>query len=210
MKSPHEFYLETNGKIIDMDGQHGGQCWDLFALFTQEYCNYIFPCVFTGYVKDYYYHFKELHLDLYFDLITDRHKLQDGDWLIWDYETNPKYCWITRSSHIGMFRKYESNPEQNTILHQTPNSNPICTHQQIADFLGFVGALRPKCYIQNQVVETKVDETPKEEKNLTNNEKHDSIETNQDNNIANEKENVIYWLFELIAKFVVKILKRKE
>ena len=44
MKSPDEFYQETNGKIIDIDHEHGGQCWDLFALFTLEYCNKTFGC----------------------------------------------------------------------------------------------------------------------------------------------------------------------
>ena len=142
MKTPHEFYLETDGKIIDIDGSYGGQCWDLFALFCQEYCNYIFNCPFTGYVADLWYHFYDLHLNVYFDQITDRHQLQDGDWLIWDKSTNP-LCWISDSSHIAMFRKYnDDNPEQNIILTQ----NPGCTHQQDADFLGFVGALRPKCY----------------------------------------------------------------
>lgn len=143
MKTPHEFYLETDGKVIDVDKSYGGQCWDLFALFCQEYCNYVFGCPFTGYVADLWYHFHELHLDCYFEQITDRHQLQDGDWLIWDKTTNP-LCWISNSSHIAMFRKYnDDNPEQNIILSQ----NPGCTRQYVADFLGFVGALRPKCYI---------------------------------------------------------------
>jgi hypothetical protein len=149
MKTPHEFYLETDGKIIDIDGSYGGQCWDLFALFCQEYIGFYFSCLWTGYVEDFWYHFDELHLGVYFEQIPPEkyHELQDGDWLIWVKRTNQN-CWITNSSHIGMFRKYnDTNPEQNIILHQTPNGNPNCTHQQVADFLGFVGALRPKCYI---------------------------------------------------------------
>lgn len=149
MKTPHEFFLETDGKIIDIDGSYGGQCWDLFALFCQEYIGFYFSCLWTGYVEDFWYHFDELHLGVYFEQIQPEkyHELQDGDWLIWVKRTNPN-CWITNSSHIGMFRKYnDTNPEQNIILHQTPNGNPNCTHQQVADFLGFVGALRPKCYI---------------------------------------------------------------
>lgn len=155
MKSPHEFYLETNGKVIDIDGAYGGQCWDLFALFCQEYCNYIFGCPFTGYVEDLWYHFEELHLDYYFEKIPFEkyHELQDGDWLIWVKRTNP-LCWISDSSHIAMFRKYnDGNPEQNIILTQ----NPGCTHQQVADFLGFVGALRPKCYIHEEIIKPAVE-----------------------------------------------------
>ena len=141
--NPHEFYLETNGKIIDVDKYHGGQCWDLFAYFTLKYCGTTFQCKYSGYVKDFYYHFKELGLDKYFDLITNRYELQDGDWLIWDKAVS-QYCWISQFSHIAMFRKYEKGQEQNIILTQNPNGNPNYTHQMLCDFHGFVGALRPK------------------------------------------------------------------
>lgn len=140
--NPHEFYLETNGKLIDVDKQHGGQCWDLFAYFTLKYCGRTFSCPYSGYVKDFYYHFKELGLDKYFDLITNRYELQDGDWLIWDKAVSP-HCWISQFSHIAMFRKYEKGQEQNIILTQNPNGNPNYTHQMLCDFHGFVGALRP-------------------------------------------------------------------
>lgn len=152
MKTPHEFYLENNGKIIDIDGQYGGQCWDLFAKFTMELCNKTFSCLWSGYVKDLWYHFSELGLNEYFEQITDRHKLQDGDWLIWDKNAS-KYCWITNYSHIAMFRTYNpDNSEQNIILTQNPNGNPNYVHQMICDFHGFVGALRPKIYIKTQVL----------------------------------------------------------
>ena len=147
METPHEFYLETNGKIIDIDGSYGGQCWDLFSYFSQKYCGVIFSCQWTGYVIDLWNHFYDLHLNVYYEQITDRHALQDGDLLIWDKSTNP-LCWISNSSHIAMFRCYnQDNPEQNIILTQNPKGNPNCTHQMVCDFLGFVGALRPKCYI---------------------------------------------------------------
>lgn len=206
MKTPHEFYLETNGKIIDIDGSHGGQCWDLFALFCQEYCNYIFSCLFTGYVADFFYHFHELHLDLYFDLITDRHALQDGDWLIWDKSTNP-LCWISNSSHIAMFRCYnQDNPEQNIILTQNPKGNPNYTHQMVCDFLGFVGALRPKCYIKEEIIKPAV-ELPKEE--IPNDEDEElAIEL-----INQDKESVVLFILEKICKLISKITEiifRKE
>ena len=157
MKTPHLFFEETNGKIIDIDGSYGGQCWDLWALFCQEYCNKIYGCRWSGGVKDMWYHFDELGLGEFFEKIPPEkyHELQDGDWLVWDQDTNP-LCWISTArnekgetyGHIAMFRQYNpSNSEQNVILTQNPGGNPNYTHQMVCDFLGFIGALRPKCYI---------------------------------------------------------------
>lgn len=159
MKTPHQFYSETNGKYIG-----NGQCWGLWDKFTMEYVNAHFLCLWVGGAKDMWYHFKELHLDRYFEQITDRHKLQDGDWLVWDTDTNP-LCWISKArnekgiayGHIAMFRQYNpSNPEQNVILTQNPGGNPNYTHQMVCDFLGFVGALRPKCYIKGDTTPLKI------------------------------------------------------
>ena len=208
--NPHEFYLETNGKWLDVDGSHGGQCWDLFAYFTKKYCGRTFQCKYSGYVKDFYYHFIELGLNQYFDLITNRYELQDGDWLIWDRETSV-YCWISQFSHIAMFRKYERGQEQNIILTQNPNGNPNYTHQMLCDFHGFVGALRPK--INWKTIE--------EEQNKVNNE---TIEEPEEVEIPKEpienekievnykdKENVLIWfiksLCELINKLIDKLKK---
>lgn len=141
--NPHDFYLETNGRIIDVDGYYGGQCWDLFAYFTRKYCGRTFGCVATGYVIDLWTHFEQCGLAPYFDKITNRYDLQDGDWLIWDRNASP-YCWITSKSHIAMFRKYEKGQEQNITLTQNPSGNPNYVYQMLGDFHGFVGALRPK------------------------------------------------------------------
>ena len=162
MKSPDEFYLETNGRIIDVDGSYGGQCWDLWALFCLEYVGRYFTCNWSGGAKDMWYHFDDLGLGEYFEKIPFEkyHELQDGDWLVWDAETNP-LCWITKSQygHIAMFRIYNiENPEQNIILTQNPNGNPNYTHQMVCDFLGFVGALRPKCYTQDKTIPNPVEQ----------------------------------------------------
>ena len=134
--NPHEFYLETNGKIIDMDGTYGGQCWDLFAYFTQKYCGRTFSCISTGYVIDLWTHFEQCGLSSYFDKVTSDY--QDGDWFIWKAP-----CYITRYSHIAMFR-LDNKDGTNVILTQNPNGNPNYTHQMICNYDGLVGALRPK------------------------------------------------------------------
>lgn len=212
--NPHEFYLETNGKLIDVDKQHGGQCWDLFAYFTLKYCGTTFQCKYSNYVKDFYYHFKDLGLDQYFELITDRYALQDGDWLIWDKAVS-QYCWISQFSHIAMFRKYEKGQEQNIILTQNPNGNPNYTHQMLCDFHGFVGALRPK--INFKTVEEEQNKKDSEIK-----EKTPQISTKEENstnipscpitceNEQQEKENVLFWLLKIIIKLICKIVKKKK
>lgn len=150
--NPHEFYLETNGKKIDVDGAYGGQCWDLFAYFCQKYCGRTFSCISTGYVIDLWTHFEQCGLNQYFDKVYDYHALQDGDWLIWDKNASPN-CWISNKSHIAMFREYNpSNIEQNVILTQNPNGIPNYVHQMICDFHGFVGALRPKTNVVKKIV----------------------------------------------------------
>lgn len=133
--NPHEFYLETNGRVIDMDGAYGGQCWDLFAYFTQKYCGRTFSCISTGYVIDLWTHFEQCGLAPYFDKVTGDY--QDGDWFIWKAP-----CMITRYSHIAMFRINDGNGC--IILTQNPNGNPNYVHQMWCNFDGLVGALRPK------------------------------------------------------------------
>ena len=136
----HEFYLETNGKVIDVDGSYGGQCWDLFSYYTLKYCNKTFSCIKTGYVIDLWDYFNEIGLDQYFIKVYDN--FQDGDFLIYKAPSS-----ITTSSHIAMFRK-DNGDNTCVILTQNPLGNPNYTHQMINDYSGVVGALRPKIYIK--------------------------------------------------------------
>ena len=134
--NPHEFYLETNGKVIDVDGYYGGQCWDLFAYYTLKYCNKTFGCIKTGYVIDLWDCFDEVGLGEYF-VKVDNNKLEDGDWAIWK---GP--CMITNSSHIAMFRLDQG--DGGIFLTQNPLGNPNYTHQMWISYDGLVGGLRPK------------------------------------------------------------------
>lgn len=151
MKSPHEFFLETDGKIIDVDYQYGGQCWDLFALFCQEYCNKTFSCIETGYVIDLWNKFDEVGLGEFFEKVPNN-ELKDGDWAIW---VGP--CMITSHSHIAMFRMDNGNGG-GTFLTQNPNGNPNYTHQMWISYQGLVGGLRPKCYMQDKTLPNPVNE----------------------------------------------------
>lgn len=145
MKTPHEFFEETNGKIIDVDGSYGGQCWDLFAKFCLEYCGKTFNCIETGYVIDLWTHFDDIGLGEYFIKVPNN-AMTDGDWAIW---YGP--CMITNKSHIAMFRKDENNGG-GIFLTQNPNGNPNYTHQMWISYEGLVGGLRPKCYIPKREI----------------------------------------------------------
>ena len=136
----HEFYLETNGKVIDVDGYYGGQCWDLFSYFCLKYCNRIFGCIKTGYVIDLWDYFDEIGLGEYFIKVNTDY--QDGDFLIYKAPSS-----ITTSSHIAMFR-IDNGDGTNVILTQNPDGIPNYIHQMICDYKGVVGALRPKIYIK--------------------------------------------------------------
>lgn len=150
MKTPHEFFLETDGKIIDVDHEYGGQCWDLFALFCQEYCNKTFSCIETGYVIDLWTHFDEVGLGEFFEKVPNN-ELKDGDWAIW---IGP--CMITNHSHIAMFR-IDNGDGGGTFLTQNPNGNPKYTHQMWISYQGLVGGLRPKCYMQDKTIPNPVE-----------------------------------------------------
>ena len=138
--NPHEFYLETNGKVIDVDGYYGGQCWDLFSYYCLKYCNRTFSCIKTGYVIDLWDYFDELGLGEYFVKVYDNY--EDGDFLIFKSPSS-----ITDSSHIAMFRK-DNGDNTCVILTQNPLGNPNYVHQMIMDYSGVQGALRPKIYIK--------------------------------------------------------------
>ena len=146
MKTPHEFYKEVDGQIIDIDGAYGGQCWDLFAKFCLEYCGKTFGCIATGYVKDLWTHFEQCGLGEYFVKVPNN-QLQDGDWAI---HIGP--CSVTNKSHISMFRIDNGNGG-GTFLTQNPNGNPKYTHQMWFSYDGLVGGLRPKCYIKKAPID---------------------------------------------------------
>ena len=130
--SGHEFFEMTNGKVIDVDGAYGGQCWDLFAFYCQKVLGRAFSCVKTGYVADLWNYFDACGLSPYFEKVTGNY--QDGDWLLW---TQPCFC--TDSSHIAMFRCDNGNGTM-TVLSQ----NPGATRQYAWPYSGLTGALRLK------------------------------------------------------------------
>jgi hypothetical protein len=151
--TPHEFYLDTNGKQIDYDGAYGNQCVDLFKYFiAKQYgfnCGSL--CPQTGYAKDIWNCFDRLtRITQYFVKIPVGQPLQDGDWVVWTDN-----CKASKNSHIAMFRL--DNGNGTGIFLTQAKGYKINQHNFVYE--GMLGALRPKIYIQEV---QPIIETPKE------------------------------------------------
>lgn len=140
MKSPHEFYLEWNGKGTDVDGYYGFQCWDLFAQFCKE-AGYTIPhCIYSGGVKD----IKTLYDNGQYNLRKNFtsvgiNAMQDGDWMIWGSSQGGGY------GHVAMFRKYNS-ANNVVVLGQNQGARNGVANQISISTAGTIIVLRPNCY----------------------------------------------------------------
>lgn len=81
--TPNNFKNATLGKCIDADGKWGSQCVDLFAVFQKEYTNRWLDTCGTGAARG-LWKCKEKNAGNDYDLITNVHDLQLGDWVIFD------------------------------------------------------------------------------------------------------------------------------
>lgn len=128
----HEFYLDVNGKKIDIDGYYGAQCWDLFAYFCDKYIGKHFNCYTTGYVRDLWNDRKTNGILEHFEEVTHPYDLKDGDWVILDGVSYPY-------SHVAMFRRYNDERKTSWILlgqNQTSTQEAMQKYLPVADFLG--------------------------------------------------------------------------
>lgn len=140
MLSPHEFYLNTINKSIDMDGAYGAQCWDLFAYFCKLAGYPQFNCTTTGYVKDLWNDRFSSGILQYFEAVSVN-SMVDGDWAVWSN------CAFAPYSHLAMFRLNNNN---GTGVFLGQNQGGIqATTQLNCPYNGLMGALRPKVYINN-------------------------------------------------------------
>ncbi len=143
--SPHEYYLATIGRKIDMDGvpkSQPYQCVDLFKDFCKYQLGKSFGmlCPDTGYARDIWYCFDRLGLGAYFDKVPVN-QMVDGDWAIMDFSKAYPY------SHVAMFRVDNGNGT-GVFLGQNQTSNPAVS-QVNSTYTGVLGALRPKIYHQS-------------------------------------------------------------
>ena len=147
MKTPHEFYLETIGKLTDVDGHFGAQCWDLFAKFCRDAKYPIINCTRTGYVKD-------IANDMNTNGILNnfvsvgKDDMQDGDWIVWGETHQTPY------SHIAMVRRvdgkdtrYKTGEYLITVLGQNQGGTQKATQIQMSTY-GALRIFRPKVYVK--------------------------------------------------------------
>lgn len=144
MATPHEFFLATINRKIDMDGvpkSQPYQCVDLFKYWCKGQVGKSFGtlCPDTGYARDIWYCFDRLGLGAYFDKVPSN-QMVDGDWAIMDFSKAYPY------SHVAMFRVDNGNGT-GVFLGQNQTSNPAVS-QVNSTYTGVLGALRPKIYHQ--------------------------------------------------------------
>ena len=121
--TPQDFYKDTIGRKIDVDGVYGNQCVDLFHYYCNKegipYANTV-----TGWAGGLFTHRKE-HYSKYFDIINQFNKVQTGDWI---FTTSPE--------HVAMW--YDGK-----MLGQ--NQNGKLSAVDLREFNGrFLGAYRRK------------------------------------------------------------------
>lgn len=132
----HAFYLKTIGKVVDVDGYYGGQCWDLWA-YHQVLNNIpVIHTSITEFARDIWNDRANNGVLKNYEAISDINKLKDGDWVICeDISLYP-------SSHIFMFRMWVKYPNA-IMLGQNQRGGKIVTQEEWA-LRGFLGAFRLK------------------------------------------------------------------
>lgn len=153
VSTPQDFYDFVIDKCINEDSLWGAQCWDLAQLFWTNYASRNFSTCGTGAAKG-AWNCKELNAGDEFELITDTHDLQAGDWIIF---TNGIY------GHVGMALG-EYNKGYIALLGQNQGGKGCSGGGSSANVINisltsFAGAFRPKTYIKPKPSPTPVSPT---------------------------------------------------
>lgn len=139
-ETPWEFKEYTLNKCWDTDEYYGAQCWDLGDLFWQNYTGRNLSTCGTGGAKGAWL-CKEQNAGNEFDLITDKTKLQAGDWIIFNGGQ-----W----GHVGMALGGYNNGYI-ALLGQNQGGASCNGGGQATNIINislkdFAGAFRPKSY----------------------------------------------------------------
>lgn len=134
----------TFGNCYDVDGYYGSQCWDLAALFWENYTNdgRVMSTCGTGAAKG-AWNCKEQNAGDEFALVYDASEIQAGDWVIFG---SGQY------GHVGMAMGSYNNGYVTLLGQNQGGAN--CTNGGSATNIinislnSFVGAFRPKSYIK--------------------------------------------------------------
>lgn len=134
----------TLGKCWDVDDHYGGQCWDLAALFWENYTNdgRVLSTCGTGAAKG-AWNCKEYNAGNEFDIVYNATEIQAGDWIIFG---SGEY------GHVGMALGSYNNGYV-TLLGQNQGGAACTGGGSAANIINislksFIGAFRPKTYIK--------------------------------------------------------------
>lgn len=150
VSSPTAFKNSTYGKCLNTDGYYGAQCWDLGDVFWQNYAGRNLSTCGTGAARG-IWNCKEQNAGSEFVLITDKSKLQAGDWVIFN---SGKY------GHVGMAMGGYNNGYV-TLLGQNQGGGSCsgggaATNIVNINLSSFLGAFRPKSYIKEDPVKPSI------------------------------------------------------
>lgn len=144
--TPEQFYADTVGKQIDVDGYPKNQpyqCVDLFRYWGQMNSVPIPPTP-NNYADGYWYSRDELGFAKYFDYITDPAQFTTGTWIFWarGSRSHP-------SSHVAM---YYVPPGSNIAYEYGENQGGnAAACLKTTDFSDALGGLRWKGYETMQI-----------------------------------------------------------
>lgn len=146
VSSPEAFEKAVIGKCIDMDSKYGAQCVDLFNAFSKSYSNRWMSTCGTGAARG-LWNCKEQNAGGDFELITDKTKLQAGDWVILDGGVY---------GHVGM-AKGPYNNGYVALLGENQGGKSCNGGGAAGNIINmnlntFKGAFRPKAYIKVEPV----------------------------------------------------------
>lgn len=129
------------GRCIDLDGLYGAQCVDLFADFHHLYTGRWLSTAGTGTARG-LWDAREHNAGDDYELITDTHQLQPGDWIIFE---GGQY------GHVGMALGYYNNGYI-ALLGENQGGASCHGGGAAANIINmslktFKGAFRPKIYV---------------------------------------------------------------
>ena len=138
--TPWEFRDYTLGQCLDLDSHYGAQCWDLMAVFQQNYTGRDLSTCGSGGAKGVWL-CKEYNAGNEYDLIYDPTQLQAGDMVVFNGGQ-----W----GHIGMALGGYNNGYV-ALLGQNQGGASCVGGGQATNIINislkdFAGALRPKIY----------------------------------------------------------------
>lgn len=144
-KTPHEIYLDVNGKAFDVDGYFGAQCWDGVMHVNRKYWGgSVHHCGGDGYVHNLWTNRRNNGMLNDFVEVPNVGNAQDGDVFIW--KKGAPEC---PASHIAIFRCWAANTGKTraVFLGQNQGGYNGAFNQKEIGVAGVLGVFRPKCYV---------------------------------------------------------------